>query len=152
MIKRITNPDEFCDLVDSMRNLIPKSDIYESHALGLTHDTESIKLNFANKHLLAWDIFVWANKENNKYDACIIFIKDKSVKFGLEIFSEYVWISKNPKIGFKLLKEAIKFARENKINFISVSSLSANPKSEKLESFYKKLGFVKDSTTYIARL
>ena len=152
MIKRITNPDEFCSVVDCMRELIPHGDNYESHALGLKHDTESIKLNYANKHLLAWDFFVWANKENDKYDACIIFVNDKNIKFGVKIFSEYVWVSKNPKVGFKILKKAIQFARDSKFKYISMSALCNNPNFYKYEKFYNKLGFIKDSSTFIAKI
>jgi len=152
MIKRITNPEEFCDLVDQMRDLIPENDTYEAHSLDLKHDTESIKNNFANKQLLAWDIFVWANISDGKYDGCIAFINDKSIKFGKDIFSEYVWISKNPKIGFKLFKEAVKFARDKGFELITLSVLENNPNARKIEKFYKKMGFLKDSTSYITRL
>jgi len=152
MIKRITNPDEFCLMVDDLRDIIPKEDSYEAHALGMSHDTESIKLNYSNKQLLAWDLFIWANKTGEKYDACIAFFNDKNVKFGVDMFSEYVWVSKNPKIGFKLFKEAIKFARESGFKIITLSVLEDNPNSEKIENSYKKLGFLKDSTTYVAKL
>ncbi|NVM35097.1 MAG: GNAT family N-acetyltransferase [Candidatus Lokiarchaeota archaeon] len=139
-------------MCDDMRELIPHDDMYEAHSLGLTHDTEGIKANYANKHLLAWDVFVWANKNNKKYDACGIFLNDKNIKFNCDIFSEYVWISKNPRVGFKILKKAIEFAREKEFDFISLSVLENNPNSEKIENLYKKLGFVKDSTTYLAKL
>jgi len=152
MIKRITNPEEFCELVDQMRDIVPENDYFESHALNLKHAHESIKLNLANKHLLAWDFFVWANKEGNKFDGCIAFVNDKNIKFDKDIFSEFVWISKNPKIGFKLLKQAVKFARENNFEMMTMSVLDKNPDSEKIERFYEKLGFLKDSTTYITRL
>lgn len=152
MIKRITNPEEFCELVDQMRHIVPEDDYFESHALDLKHDHESIKLNLANKHLLAWDFFVWAHKDGERYDGCIAFVNDKNIKFNKNIFSEFVWISKNPRIGFKLFKYAVKFARENNFDIINMSVLENNPNSKKIESFYKKLGFVKDSTTYITKL
>jgi GNAT superfamily N-acetyltransferase len=152
MIKRITNPEEFCELVDQRRDMVPEDDYFESHALDLKHSHESIKLNLANKHLLAWDFFVWANKSEGKFDGCIAFVNDKNVKFDKDLFSEFVWISKNPKIGFKLLKHAVKFAREKNFEIMTMSVLEDNPNSEKIERFYKKLGFLKDSTTYITKL
>jgi hypothetical protein len=35
---------------------------------------------------------------------------------------------------------------------MTMSVLEDNPNSEKIERFYKKLGFLKDSTTYITKL
>ena len=152
MIKRITNPEEFRTMVDDLDELFLTENLSLGHAFDLIHDTESIKNNFANKHLLAWDVFVWANKEAGKHDAVGIFVRDKNVKFGKDLFVEFIWLSKNPKVGFKILKTATNFAREQGFEYILISSVENTPNSESNKVFYEKLGFVKDETTFIGKL
>lgn len=151
MIKRITNGEEFCQVIDQLDQAFSYEEEHHSHYF-LKHDKETIKSNFANKHLLAWDVFVWANKTNEEYDAMIMFINDKNIKFNTQIFTEFLWLSKNPKVSFKLLKTAVKFAREKDFKFIQMSMVAKHHSPEKLRRVYEKLGFIKDSETYIAKL
>lgn len=151
MIKRILNEEEFKQAILDLKELFLDEDKEQGHEF-LLHDSNTIINSFGNNYLLAWDVLVWANKENEKYDALIIFLNDKSVKFGVGIFTEFLWLSKNPKVGFKLLKEAVKYAREHEFKYIITSCVEKHKKSDKLKSFYKKMGFVKDSETYIAKL
>ena len=102
--------------------------------------------------MLAWDVLVWANKTNGQYDAAIVFMNDKSAKFGIKIFSEFIWFSENPKVGYKLLRKALKYAKEKEFDLVSMSVIERHPKSEKVKSFYKKMGFVKDCETYVVKL
>ena len=102
---------------------------------------------------MAWDFFVWANKnDSGKFDAVIAFLNNKNEKFGKEIFAEYIWLSKNPRVGQKLLGIAMKFARQKEFKYVMMSCVEAHPKSHKVANFYKKMGFIKDSETYIAKL
>jgi len=82
----------------------------------------------------------------------IAFINHKNEKFGEEIFSEYFWMSSNPKAGYKLLATALKFAKEKEFKYVVMNCVSAHPKAKKIARFYKKMGFVKDSESYIAKL
>ena len=153
MIKRITNPSEFKELADDMFDLFEHhDDKNEGHHL-LKHNKEHIANAFANKNLLAWDFFVWGNlNEHHKFDAMIAFVNHKNEKFGEEIFSEYFWMSSNPKMGYKLLVTALKFAKEKEFKYVNMNCVMAHPKAEKLARFYKKMGFIKDSESYIAKL
>ena len=54
--------------------------------------------------------------------------------------------------GFKLLSTAIKFARKKEFKYIIMSTVVKHPKSEKISRFYERMGFLKDSITYIAKL
>jgi len=157
MIKRITNPDEFAKLCDDIDNIYSSGERAnqeedEGHAFDLRHKKEIIKNSFGNSQILAFDVFVWGNEENGKYDAIGIFIKDKNVKFGVDILTEFLWLSSNPKVGFKILKEATKLAREKNIKYMKISTSEKNPNSPRYERLYKKLGFVKDSTIFIGKL
>jgi hypothetical protein len=150
-IKRITNPEEFKVVLDDLMELFKQDDVDAAHQL-LSHSVESIKNAFSHKSILAWDFFLWANFNGSKFDAIIAFVNDKNVKFNESIFSEYLWLSKNPKVGYKLFSTAIKFAKANDFKYISMNTVVKHPKHEKIKSFYTKLGFLKDSETYISKL
>tara|TARA_R100001377_G_scaffold78669_1_gene56511 strand:- start:142 stop:600 length:459 start_codon:yes stop_codon:yes gene_type:complete len=152
MIKRILDPKEFKVLLDDMDVLFKEDNEVNGHAL-VKHNKEYIYNAFGNKSILAWDFFIWGNlNEFNKFDAVIAFINDKNEKFGKEIFSEYLWLSNNPRVGRKLLSKAVSFAKEKEFEYITMSCVEAHPKSQKVASFYKRMGFIKDSETYIAKL
>lgn len=152
MIKRVTNPKEAEVLSKDIADIFSS---YEESEIGhyyLDHNVDSILSVFNNKQSLFWNCFVWANEENSKFDSVIIFMRDNNPKFGIEIFTEYLWLSKNPKVGFKLLKTATDFARSNGFEYISMSHTEKNPQRDKLSRLYNKLGFKKDCTSYIGKL
>ncbi len=150
-IQRITNPVDFCRLIDDLSELFSEEDSHSGHVL-LRHNAQSIKASFGHAQLLKGDLFVWAHEQDYKFDAAIMFFNEKSPKFGTRIFSEFLWLSKNPKIGYKLFNTSVKFARENKFDYISMSTVVSHPKHEKIKSFYEKMGFLKDSEIYISKL
>ena len=150
-IKRITNPVEFDKVIDDLHPLFLEEDKVGGHQL-LSHSPECIKKAFAHTSILTWDIFVWANKTGETFDAVIIFQNDKNVKFGEKIFHEFLWISRNSNAGYKLFKTAVKFARENGFKTMVMGTVVKNPKHEKIKSFYEKMGFLKDSEAYICKL
>jgi len=152
MIKRITNPDEFKRLILDMDELFDIENVEQGHACDLKHNKDTIITAFSNKQLLNFDVFVWANEEESGFDSACIFLNERSIKFGKRLFVEFLWISKNPKVGFKLFKEAVKFARKNDFEYVAVSTSERNPNTPKYEEFYEKLGFMKDSSTFIAKL
>tara|TARA_R110000787_G_scaffold212760_1_gene322371 strand:+ start:247 stop:705 length:459 start_codon:yes stop_codon:yes gene_type:complete len=152
MIKRILDPKEFKVLLDDIFGLFEKEDGVNGHAL-VKHNKEYIYNAFGNKSILAWDFFIWGNRnESDKFDAVIAFVNNKNEKFGKEIFSEYIWLSDNPRVGRKLLSKAVSFAKEKEFEYIMMSCVEAHPKSQKIANFYQKMGFIKDSETYIAKL
>ena len=152
MIKRITNPLEFKKVVSDIFELFDLENEKMGHAL-LKHNKEYIINAFADKAILVWDFFVWANlAENGKYDGIIAFVNDKNEKFGEQIFSEYIWLSKNSRAGGKLLGTAIKFARKKEFKYIIMNTVVNHPKSDKIARFYEKMGFLRDSISYVAKL
>lgn len=151
MVKRILNPEEFNQLLDDLYELFKEENIKEGHVL-LPHDKKSIQANYSHKSILAWDLFVWGHLNDGKFDAMIAFFNDKNVKFGTAIFNEFLWLSKNPKAGYKLFSEAIKFARANNFSHVISHTVVNNLHHEKVKSFYEKMGFLKDSETYICKL
>ena len=68
------------------------------------------------------------------------------------MFMECFWISKNPKKSFALYRQAVKFAKTKGINFINMNCVENHPTSEKLKKTYQKMGFKKDTESYIKRI
>lgn len=151
MIKRILDPEDFKNLINDVNSLFEFENENQGHFF-LKHNAESIINSFSNKLILAWDIFVWGNYNGSNYDALIIFVNDKSVKFGEPIFSEYLWLSKNPKAGYKLFKTATEFARQKGFKYITMNTVMKHPDSYGVANFYKKMGFIKDSESFISKL
>ena len=153
MIKRITNPLEFKKLLDDIFLLFEYENEEEGHFL-VKHNKEYILNAFGDNNILAWDFFVWGNldERSNKLDAVIAFLNNKNEKFGEEIFAEYIWLSKNALAGRRLLAKALNFAREKEFKYVTMSCSLANPKAPKVGRFYERMGFIKDTETYIAKL
>ena len=149
-IKRIVNPIEFCKVIDDLNNLFKEDECFNASLL--KYNAESIKRNFSNNKLLNWDLFVWANFNGEKYDAMICFLNEKNVFLNEQIFSQYLWLSKNKKIGYKLFSTAIKFAKEKDFKYVKCKTCIDNIQSKKVKSFYEKIGLIKESETYICEL
>tara|TARA_B100001057_G_scaffold58741_2_gene52144 strand:+ start:7708 stop:8169 length:462 start_codon:yes stop_codon:yes gene_type:complete len=153
MIKRIVSADEFCKVVDNVSSYLDLNEESNNYYYLVPNNGDALKKAFGHDRMLAYNVFVWANLNNSgKYDAAIIFIKDKSPKHGQEIFSEYIWLSANPKAGYKLFATAIKFAKNNGFEYISMGISEKSPKKDKVKKLYKRLGFIKTSECYIAKL
>lgn len=150
-IKRITNPSDFNKAIDDLESLFSNENIDQGHQF-LIHDKECIKRSFGHVGILNWDLFVWAHSSNGKFDAIIAFVNEKNPKFNTAIFSEFLWLSKNPKIGYALFKTATQFAREKGFELISMNTVCKNPSHNKIKRFYKNIGLLKDSETYIGKL
>lgn len=153
MIKRIINSQDFCKAADDLSDYLGLAEEGNNYHYLLPNGVESMKQAFAHDKMLAFNVFVWANlNDENKYDAAIVFMKDKGPRHGLEIFSEYVWLSANPRVGYKLFATAIKFARQNGFEYIQMGCSEKSPNKETVKSLYRRLGFIKDSESYIAKL
>tara|TARA_R110000824_G_scaffold44603_7_gene129609 strand:+ start:1001 stop:1462 length:462 start_codon:yes stop_codon:yes gene_type:complete len=153
MIKRIVSAEQFNKAADDISDYLNLKEEDNNYHHLLPNGVESIKQAFAHDKMLAYNVFVWANLNNlGKYDAGIIFLKDKGPRHGLEIFSEYIWLSSNPRAGYKLLATAIKYARDNGFEHIQMGCSEKSPNKDKVKSLYRRLGFIKDSESYIAKL
>lgn len=153
MIKRVTDPEEFRKATHQIFDLLEvDSEENKWHHL-LPNNRQSIIQAFAHKSLLVNDVFAWVNvNEKQQYDSCIIFIRNQNERYGKEIFSEHTWLSGNPRVGLKLFKTAINFAIEKGFEYISVGCSVKSPNSESVRRFYERMGFLKDTETYIAKI
>lgn len=149
IIKRILNPIDFYKVVDDISVLFETEN--NNNPL-LKYNIESIKINLGNNKILNWEFFIWASFNGENYDGIICFYNDKNVFFGQQIFSQYIWLSKNKKIGYKLFSTAIKFAKEKGFKYVKCKTYIDNIQTQKVKSFYKKMGLLKESETYICKL
>jgi hypothetical protein len=148
-IKRILNPTDFYKVVDDIFSLFDKEN---NDNVLLKYNLQSIKTNFGNNKILNWEFFIWANFNGESYDGIICFINEKNALFNERIFSQCLWLSKNPKIGYKLFSTAIKFAKEKDFKYVRCKTHNFNLESKKVKSFYEKIGLLKESETYICEL
>jgi hypothetical protein len=151
MIKRILNPDDVIVLMNDIFILFELENSSEDLSF-IKYDKETMINSFANKHLLAWDYYIWANHNGKNYDAIIIFLNEKSIFFNKKIFSELIWLSKNKKIGHKLFKEACNFAIEKNFEYITMKTCMTNKNSYSVSQFYEKKGLIKTQEIYTAIL
>lgn len=149
IIKRILNPIDFYKVVDDISVLFETEN--NNNPL-LKYNIESIKINLGNNKILNWEFFIWASFNGENYDGIICFYNDKNVFFGQQIFSQYIWLSKNKKIGYKLFSTAVKFAKEKGFKYVKCKTYIDNIQTQKVKSFYKKMGLLKESETYICKL
>jgi hypothetical protein len=124
------------------------NEIY-NHACKLKHDTSLIIKALSHESLLLWNMHVWAHFNGEKWDALFIAQIRKSEKFNKKGMEEYLWLSKNSKVGIKLYKTAIEYAKSQSCDYILMNLVENHPKSVKLKSLYKKLGYQKDTESYI---
>ena len=153
MIERITNPEKFKKATNDIFDRL-KVDAEENpyHQL-IPNDRESFIKSFAHKGLLVNNVFAWANlNSSSEYDAGIVFSRNVDPRLGKTFFTEITWLSDNPKVGFKLLMTALNFARSQDFEYVSMGASVKSPAYENVKKFYKKMGFLLDSESYIAKL
>ena len=150
-IKKITSAQEFAKVCDDLEELMSVDNQEHQHWFGPI-SKQSMVNSWGNPSLLTHSMHTWANIENGKAVAIIMFFDAINTKCGTRMWSEFFWTSKNAKVSFSLLRTALDFARKKGIEFVSVCSYENHPKSARLREIYKKMGFLKDSETYIKKL
>jgi predicted enzyme involved in methoxymalonyl-ACP biosynthesis len=149
-IKRIINPTDFCQVIDDLEILFLKEEGQNNELFKI--NSQSIKRYYSNTKILNWDFFVWGSFNGKTYDGVICFLNEKNIFLNKQIFSQCLWLSKNPKVGYKLFSTAIKFAKEKDFKYIRCKTYYNDRKSKKVKSFYQKVGFLKESENYICEL
>jgi hypothetical protein len=152
MIKKITSVEELNSLYPKFLKVFKEDNEIYGHALGLKHDCDLILKSISHEALLLWNIHVWFSTDGENCDGIFIGIIRKSEKFNKKMMDEYLWLSKNSNSGFLLYKEALNFAKKQGCEFITMNVVENHPLSQKLKNIYLKLGFEKDSESYIKKL
>jgi len=150
-IKKIVNPEEFSSIWNDLELYYREENkIYGHRYLSISKQT--IIDSWGHTSLLNNTMHVWANLEDGKARGLIMFLEYMHPTFGEKIFTEYFWISNNPKKSFSLFKTALSFAKRKGMKYATVSCVENYPTSERLKKVYQKMGFQKDSETFIKKL
>lgn len=150
-IKKIISVKEWQEMMKDIVEIFTVDD-ETAHQFGLKHDTQLMIKSFSHETLLIWNMHVWAHFNGQKWDAIFIGSIHKSEKFGKKIMDEYLWLAKNSNKGYSLYKIAEKFAKQQKCEYITMNVTDLHPKSNKIKNFYRKIGYKKDSETYIKKI
>lgn len=153
-IKKIIDAQEFKRVCKELGHLFEEDNKKYGHRY-LPVSPISIADSWGNPALLRNTMHVWVHYNDEflqQPDAMVMFWENINTTFGQKIFTEYCWISKNPKKSFTLLKTALNYARKRKLKYVTISCLINHPNSNKLQKIYEKFGFIKDSITYIKKL
>jgi hypothetical protein len=152
VIKKIIKVSDLEKLSEDIKNLHEKNGEKFHHNLGLIHDKELITKSLSHESLLIWNIHIWGHFNGEKFDGVIATIIRKNEKFNKKMMDEYMWYAENSNCGMKLYKTAINFAKEQNCAFVNFNLIENSIHSEKLRNFYLKMGFIKDTESYIKLL
>jgi hypothetical protein len=151
MIEKVISAQKFEKAFRDLESIFKEENSKYGHAY-LPINPQCVIDSFAHPALLNNSIHCWANFENNQVDGLIMFMDGMHPFLGKRMFTEYCWVSKNPKKSFALYKTAIKFAQKRGIEYVIMNCVENYPTSNKLKKIYQKMGFKKDSESYIKRI
>jgi hypothetical protein len=151
-IKKIVTVNEWESVARDISLLFEEDNKKYGHACDLNHDCELIIKCLSHESLLLWNMHVWAHFNGERWDGVFIASIRKSEKFNKKIMDEYLWLSKNSAKGMKLFNTGLKYAKSQGCEFIYMNVVENHPKSSKLKNLYKKLGFQKDTESYLKKI
>ena len=151
-LKKIVSVIELRQVSEDIKELHKLDKENLSHASGLVHDIDLMTKCLSHESILLWNIHIWAHFNGEKWDSVFAASIRKSEKFNKKMMDEYVWFSKNPKVGMKLYKMALHFAKQQNVEYINMNVIESHPLSEKVKNFYRKNGYIKDTETYIKKI
>lgn len=151
-IKKIVSVSEWQSVAKDISELFAEDNKIYGHVFDLTHDCELITKCLSHESLLLWNMHVWAHFNGEKWDAIFIGSIRKSEKFNKKMMDEYLWLSKNSAKGMKLFNIAKNYAKNQGCQYIYMNVVENHPKSNQLKNLYKKLGFKKDTESFIKDL
>jgi hypothetical protein len=150
LIKKITDPIEFQALILDLEKLFGEDNNLYGH-VGAKINAQSLMKAWSDSRLLNFNLHVWANREKT-FDAVVMFQGVDNHVIGEKIWQEYLWLSKNPKAGLKLLNTALDFGRKLGYKRVIIGSVENHPRSKKVRELYKRKNWQKDSELYIGNL
>ena len=154
MIERVKDEDVFKKALRDVFLKTDKNNLFLNETLDISYNEECLIDNAPSSLMFIWDDFIWVNKnEEGTYDAMIWFRINRDCRSKEEFFDEYFWLSSSTEENnLELLKCAIAFARTTSIKYISSNIFENEDRKESLKNLYKKLGYKKQQSYYIAKL
>jgi len=150
-IKKVIGVEEFTKACNDLYELFSEENEKYGHQF-VKINAQSIIKSWGHASILNGPMHVWVAFEEERAVGILMFIDSINTVFGERLFTEYMWACANPKYSFSLLRQALKFAKNKNIKYATLSLVVNHPKSDKLKNIYEKMGFKKDSETYIKKL
>lgn len=151
-IKKILSADEAEQVSKDLKDLHDSYPDVFSHCLNLKHDINLITKSIAQECLLLWNIHCWAHFNGEKWDGIFIGIIRKSEKFNKKMMDEYIWFCPNGKAGLLLYEEALAYAKQQGCEYMTMNLIAHSKQAPALRNFYKRMGYSKDTETYIKNI
>ena len=131
---------------DVCNNLEFGLDFGELH-YGFNLNVESMK-NYYSNPISFSDCLIYGYFDKKKSLKCVIwFNKGYDPRVNKKLLTQFLWLSKNPKYSIRLLDESLKHINlYYKYNVLIMGRLEKH--SKKLDNFYIKKNFLKDSKSY----
>ena len=146
MIRKVTNPSDYLELLEVLDREWKFENQTIAHVLPISKSGLS---QLANAQVLTWEYHVWATKDNK---SVLIFHGGFSPLFGIKVFQEVLWISKDKRSGLKMLEIAKSFARNSGFETFIMGRAFKTPRSERLIKIYDKMNLKKDAEVWIGKL
>jgi hypothetical protein len=146
MIRKVTDPNDYLELIEALNVEWKFENEHSGHIVPIS---KSGLGQLANSQLLTWEYHVWA-PQNNK--GILICHGGFNPLFGAKMFQEILWLSKDKKSGYKMLKKALEFARKSHYNLLVMGRVEKTVAAKKLLKLYRKLGLKKDSEIWMKKL
>lgn len=151
-IKKIVTVSELKEISRDIKEIFEEDNQKYGHCFDLKHDIDLMESSFSHESLLIWNAHLWAHFNGEKWDGIFGGVVRKNEKFGKKMMDEYIWLSKNSNAGIKLFNIAQDYAIANGCEYICMNVVENHPSSELLKKIYKKIGFVKDSESFMKKL
>lgn len=147
MIRRIVTSEDLYNLCESFREFTKTNSI--NHYSDQKFCVDTIYSAWKNENLLINNTIIYANEENNIYDSVCWFVVNRDFRVNKTVASNYLWISKNNKNGYKCFRKCLNLINKKKINFTTVGFLDNSPYSNKIENFLLNIGAKLESKNYL---
>ena len=140
---KICHADKYEDILDHLEF---GSDFDELH-YGFPVNSESLK-NYYSNPLSFFDCLIYGYFDKKEIlKSFIWFNKGYDPRVNKRLLTQFMWLSKNPKYSIRLLNESLKhISLYYKYDVLVVGRLEKY--SKKLDNFYIKKNFLKDSKNY----
>jgi hypothetical protein len=149
MIKRVTSVQELCAVIESFRGteIVKKCSHFGRPIL-----IDNLILSCLDGLLFAHSlIYVDVSREGG-YSALMWWVKDRDERVNVRILSEYIFISKDGKSGWRLFLKSIEDINERQHYNYDVIAMGNSNKNIKLKRILERSGFKQESEVFFKNL
>jgi hypothetical protein len=151
MIKRILNPDDINLIAEDIFPVMEEKYQWYMDFSDISTNKESI-ISHLRESVHSSNTVIFSNKGKEKYNAVGIFNIQKDPIVDKLFLSEVMLWSDEPRVGFKIFKEACKLGKNLGCEFITMGSRESNPHKDRFEKILILKGLTKEASTFYMKL